>query len=204
MSHLQITIHLPKIRETGIISITESLSQRRSIRKYTDESLTVEELSQLLWAGQGLTNSQGNRTSPSAGGLYPIELLAVVSNVDKLENGVYEYDPLNHAIISKATGDIGRELAEAALQQECLMNCPVSIIIAADIGKLSWKYGNRAERYVYMESGHVSQNIYLQATGMKLGTVAVGAFFDDRIRQALKLPQNLQPLYLMPIGHIKE
>jgi SagB-type dehydrogenase family enzyme len=193
-------IQLPKPRETGTMTVTESLRKRRSVRSYSDDPLTLNELSQLLWAGQGITGSEGNRTSPSAGGLYPIELYAVITYIDNLESGIYRYDPKNHTLVLLTAGDKRTELADAALQQECVMKSAASIVITADISKTSWKYGERAERYVFMESGHVSQNIHLQATSMNIGTVAVGAFFDDRVKAVLKLPANLHPLYIMPIG----
>ena len=195
-------IRLPLPDEKGTMSVAESLRKRKSVRNYNNTPLSLAELSQLLWAGQGLTNSAGHRTSPSAGGLYPMELFALISLVDDIECGTYRYDPVNHTINLHISGDSRQELADAALQQECLMKCPASIIIAADIARLAWKYSERAERYVFMEAGHVSQNIYLQAAAMNIGTVAVGAFFDDRVRAVLKLPQNLQPLYIMPVGRI--
>jgi SagB-type dehydrogenase family enzyme len=195
-------IPLPKPRDAGTMTLTEAFRKRRSVRKYSDESLTLDEISQLLWAGQGITCNDGNRTSPSAGGLYPIELYIVIAHVDNLESGIYRYDPIHHALALLGAGDQRTELADAAIQQECVMKCAASIIITADISKLSWKYRERAERYVFMESGHVSQNIHLQATAMNIGTVAVGAFSDDRVKAVLKLPANLNPLYIMPIGRI--
>ena len=200
MTSSQKSIQLPEPNYNGNITLEQALRRRRSVRNYTGESLKLEELSQLLWAGQGLTGGGGTRTSPSAGGLFPVQMYAVVDNVHNLGKGIYKYDGETHSIFPVGSGDKRSELAEAALRQECIMKCAVAIVITADISKTAWKYGERAERYVFMEAGHVSQNINLQATAIGLGTVAVGAFFDDSVKSVLKLSANLRPLYIMPVG----
>lgn len=191
---------LPKPRLNGKVSLEETLNKRRSIRNYSGKFISLNVLSQLLWAGWGITAMDGKRTSPSAGGLFPVELYVLVGCVTDVEAGVYKYHQENNTLTLTISGDKRDELANAALGQECLLNCAAAIIIAADISKTARKYGDRAERYVFMEAGHISQNIHLQATAMDLGTVAVGAFFDDQVKSVLKLPANLQPLYIMPVG----
>lgn len=191
---------LPEPKLKGEVSLEQALKKRRSIRNYSGKFISLNDLSQLLWAGQGITTIDGKRTSPSAGGLFPFELYTMVGNVSLIETGIYKYHQDNHTLEFKMSGDKRDEIADAALGQESLLQCAVAIIITADISKTARKYGDRAERYVFMEAGHISQNIYLQATAMNLGTVAIGAFFDDRVKKILKLPVNFQPLYIMPVG----
>ncbi len=191
------TITLPEPRYSSSISIEGALSRRRSVREYTGEDLSIEEISQLLWAAQGITDEQGGfRTAPSAGALYPIELYLVNAE------GIFRYDAQRHALEKRYTGDARDALAKAALSQESVANAPVVIVIIGVFERTEKKYGERGERYVYMEAGHVAQNIYLQCTSLNLGTVSIGAFLDEEVKGVLKLPEDHKPIYLMPVGHL--
>jgi|YNPMSStandDraft_1061717.scaffolds.fasta_scaffold05741_5 SagB-type dehydrogenase family enzyme len=196
-------IKLPEPRKKSNTSLEEALLKRRSIREYKEESLSLEEISQILWAGQGITDPQGLRTAPSAGALYPLEIYLNVSNVNNLKEGIYKYNPQNHELIQIKEGDKKIEIYNSGLQQSAIKNAPLIIIISAVFEKTTSKYGERGIRYVYMEAGHCAQNIYLQATALNLGTVTIGAFDDEKIKQILEFKNNEQPLYLMPIGKIK-
>lgn len=196
-------IKLPEPRYKSNISIEEALLKRRSIRSYKDEPLSISEISQILWAAQGITDKRvGFRTAPSAGALYPLEIYLVVGKVKDLEPGVYKYRPENHEIILTLKGDKRNDLYISALRQEWIRNAPVVIAISAIFERTTIKYGERGIRYVYMEAGHCSQNIYLQCVSLNLGTVTVGAFYDDNVKRVLNLQKNESPLYLMPIGRI--
>ncbi|UCG55219.1 MAG: SagB/ThcOx family dehydrogenase, partial [Dehalococcoidia bacterium] len=166
-----------------------------------EESLTFEEVSQLLWAAQGITETRYSfRTAPSAGALYPLETYIVVGDVENLDPGVYQYIPKHHQIIKIVDGDMRKELALAALGQEWVREGAINIIFTSIYERTTQKYGERGIRYVHMEVGHASQNIYLQAVALDLGTVVIGAFFDDSVRELLNLSENEQPLYIMPVG----
>lgn len=194
-------IKLPTQSLKGEKSLEEILNQRRSIRSYKREPLTIEELSQLLWSAQGITEkSWGLRTAPSAGALYPLEIYVVIGNVRDLEVGVYKYIPETHSIIKILDGDRRREIYNSALQQESIIQAPVNFVIAAVFQRTAVKYGDRAERYVHIEVGHSAQNLLLQATALNLGAVPIGAFYDDKIKKALNLNKDEEPLYIIPVG----
>ena len=123
--------------------------------------------------------------------------------LNNLKEGIYKYNPQNHELIQIKEGDKKIEIYNSGLQQSAIKNAPLIIIISAVFEKTTSKYGERGIRYVYMEAGHCAQNIYLQATALNLGTVTIGAFDDEKIKQILEFKNNEQPLYLMPIGKIK-
>lgn len=192
------TILLPIPRLEGRITLEEALTKRRSVREYSDNPLTSEELGQLLWSAQGITHPAGYRTAPSAGALYPLEVY-VITPV-----GIYLYDPPEHRLSLHQQGDFRSMLHEAALQQDAVLNAPSVFIIAAVYERTEVKYGNeRSPRYVHLEAGHVAQNLLLQVVALDLGAVSIGAFDDDDVKEALSLPDDHQPLYLIPVGHPK-
>jgi len=205
MSNSTQKIRLPEPVYRGNVSVEEALFRRRSIRDYSNEPLRVEEVSQLLWAAQGITDSTyGLRTAPSAGALYPIEIYIIVGEVEGLESGIYRYNPHEHELIATSSKDVRVELSESALGQEWVSKAPMDIVICAVYSRVTGKYGNRGNRYVHMEAGHVAQNVYLQAVSLNLGTVVVGAFFDDKVQRVIGAMESEIPLYIMPVGKIVE
>ena len=180
------------------MSVEQVLKERRSIRSYEDQDLTLDELAQLLWAAQGITGGGGKRTAPSAGSLYPLEIYAVVGEVAELEPGVYRYEPVGHELDKVKAGDLRAELAQAALGQMWIQRAPLVLVVVAHYERTAWKYGDRGTRYVHIEVGHVGQNIYLQAHALGLGTVMVGAFTDGQVRNLLGVEGD--PLAIMPVG----
>ena len=193
-------IELPEPRYDSDASLEQSLLQRRSVRSYTGEPLTLPEVSQLLWAAQGITDPTGFRTAPSAGALYPLEVYVVAGDVQDLTPGVYKYEPHEHQLVRIMDGDKRAELAEAALAQSCVKEGAIAIVFTAVYEKTTGKYGDRGIRYVHIEVGHAAQNLCLQATAMDLGAVTIGAFYDEEVAELLNLPQDEQPLYIIPVG----
>ena len=189
---------LPTPRLTGETSLEEALATRRSVREFTDQKLTWDEVSQLLWSAQGTTDPRGLRTAPSAGALYPLEVFAV------LPDGFYHYLATQHTVERMSEGDLREDLWQAGLQQNALRQAPAVFVIAAVYERTEAKYGERAERYVEMEAGHAAQNLLLQAVALDLGAVPIGAFDDDQVGTALGLPEDHRPLYLIPVGHPQE
>jgi len=196
----EIEVKLPEPRHDSAVSIEETLLKRRSVRDYTGKPLTLQEVSQLLWAAQGTTSPRGFRTAPSAGATYPLETYLVVGNVENLTSGIYHYESAEHKLVKILEGDWRAQLAGAALGQSWVKEGAVSIVFTAIYERTTQRYGERGIRYVHMEAGHAAQNVYLQAVALGLGTVVIGAFRDDEVREILKLPQNEQPLYIMPVG----
>jgi len=207
-------LELPRPKSSGKISVEEAIGARRSIREYRPEPLTLEEISQLLWAAQGITDRSGLRAAPSAGALYPLELYLAAGKVEGLAEGVYKYEPQAHTLKLISQGDKLGELAAAAYGQDLVGKAAALLIFAAVYERTIRKYNEpardmptsssypRGMRYVHIEAGHASQNVYLQAVSLGLGTVAVGAFEDERIKEIIGMAEDERPLYLMPVGRI--
>ena len=193
-------IALPAPDTRGTLPLETTLSKRRSIRKYKDSALTLPEVSQLLWAAQGITSKRGFRTAPSAGALYPLELYVVAGHVQGLGTGIFRYRPRKHALESIEKGDQRAVLARAALGQQPVRRAPAVFIFAAVPGRTAVKYGRRSIRYVLQEVGHAAQNLCLQAVALKLGSVVIGAFSDEDVARILKLKDDEMPLCLVPVG----
>lgn len=195
------SIKLPEPKYDSETSIEQALLKRRSVRSYTDQPLTLAELSQILWAAQGVTDEQrGYRTAPSAGALYPLEVYTVVENVEGVTQGVYQYKPQQHELVLVKSGSVREQLTNAALGQSSVGESPVVVVISAVYERTTKKYGERGVRYVHMEAGHAAQNMYLQAVSLNLGMVVIGAFDEDEVKKILNMPDQEQPLYIIPLG----
>ncbi len=194
-------VPLPPIESKGEMSLEEAIQLRRSARKFGRRPPDLEDVSQLLWAAQGITDSGGFRTAPSAGALYPLELYVVAGNVEGLSAGVYRYRPKSHELVHMTSGDLRRPLASAALDQNWVRRAPAVMVITSVYERSMKKYRQRGRRYAHMEVGHAAQNVYLQAAARGLATVLVGAFKDKEVQDVLGLPQDHEPLGLMPVGH---
>ncbi|HJV65940.1 MAG TPA: SagB/ThcOx family dehydrogenase [Geomonas sp.] len=195
-------IRLPKPRLSGESSVEQVLQKRRSVREFRDEPLTVAEIAQLLWAAQGVTSPQGQRTAPSAGARYPLELYLVAGKVTGLAAGVYHYLPASHTLQLVASGDQRRKLTQATKQMTFVQNAPASLLFSGIYQRTTGKYGERGVRYVHMDVGHAAENVYLQAVALKLGTVMVGGFEDAAVSKAACLPPAETPLAIMPVGRV--
>ena len=195
-------IKLPKPKYNSNVSLEESLVKRRSVRNYTGKLLTLEEVSQLLWAAQGTTSGRGGRTAPSAGALYPLEVYVIVGDVQDLAIGIYLYKPEKHELVMISDKDVRQQLAGAALGQSSVKNGAIDIVFTAVYQRITRKYGDRGIKYVHMETGHAAQNVCLQATAMGLGVVTIGAFNDQEVSKILNLPKDEEPLYIIPVGNL--
>jgi SagB-type dehydrogenase family enzyme len=173
------------------------------VRSYGDQTLTWQEIGQLLWAAQGVTLDRGSsrlglRSAPSAGALYPLETYAVTGE------GAYHYQPAEHALLAAPQFGLRQALWEAGLEQDSIREAPAVFVLAAVFQRTAERYGARAARYVYLEAGHAAENLLLQAVALGLAGVVIGAFHDPQVQAALSLPQEHEPLYLIPVGHPKE
>jgi len=197
-------VRLPHPRKKSSLSLEEAIERRRSRRTYTNEPVLLNDVSQLCWAAQGITDARLSfRGAPSAGALYPLEVFLVVGSSD-LAAGVYHYSCREHALERVKSGDYRKQLCEASLGQEWVEKGALDFVITAIYDRTMAKYGERGrDRYVPMEAGHVAENIYLQAESLGLGTVSIGAFHDDRVREVISVPSEYVPLYVMPVGHVR-
>jgi SagB-type dehydrogenase family enzyme len=193
----------------GDVSVERVLAHRRSRRDFQNKAISEGQLSQILWAAYGVTSPRsaasnsrdGLRTAPSAGALYPLNIYAIIGNVEGIEPGVYKYISDEHKIVRTMAGDARKKLSEAALSQRMLAEAPMTVFYSAVFDRTTKRYGDRGINYVYMEPGHSAQNVYLQSEASGLGTCAIGAFSDNKISELLKLMPNENPLYLMPVGY---
>ena len=187
-------IKLPAPKLDGTFSVEKALSERRTIRSYKNEPLTLADVSQLLWAAQGITDpSKGFRTAPSPKGQYLLETYVLPGNVTGLPMGLYKYQPKGHELIKIADGNKKEDLFKAAGQAP-IKDAPLAIVIAWNMGR------SNNQNWACMEAGHVAENVYLQAVSLNLGTVSMAGFKPDEVKKALNLPEKELPLYIMPVG----
>ena len=195
------TILLPQAKTSGDISLEEAILKRRSHRNFTNKPLTLDQVSQILWSAQGVTDKKkGHRSTPSAGAAYPLEIYIVIgkNKVKGLKTGVYHYLPFNHSLVCLKDKDISIRLMLACYGQFWVKTAAVNLIISADYKKVTRKYCQRGIKYAYIEVGHVGQNVCLQAESLGLETVTIGAFSDNKVKKVLGIDE--EPLYIMPIG----
>jgi SagB-type dehydrogenase family enzyme len=193
-------IRLPAPKADGETSVEKALRERRSIREFKRQPLSLAEVSQLLWAAQGITASGGRRTAPSAGALYPLELYLVADSVEGLTGGVYKYRPDGHELIRAVEGNKKIELSQTALGQTSVRDAAAVLLLTAIYERTTARYGERGVRYVHIEIGHVGQNVCLQAVALRLGAVVIGAFDDPQVKKIANLAAKEEPLYLIAIG----
>ncbi|MFH1438410.1 MAG: SagB/ThcOx family dehydrogenase [Pseudomonadota bacterium] len=198
-------VKLPKAAD-GAMTVEQAIDKRRSVRAYTKEAMTMAELSRLLHAAQGITASADGhdlRAAPSGGALYPIEIYPVVNNVEGLDSGIYHYRVPDHALELVKAGDFSGAIEKAGLGQGMLGDADVTIVMSAVFDRSRCKYGERGLRYIYMEAGHISQNIWLQAVALGMGSAVAGAFFDDKANKLLGLDgKDEAVLYMQAVGTI--
>ncbi len=201
------TVPLPSQFKEPTLTFTEVLQKRKSIRSFSTQPLSKVDLAFLLWASTGIQRIEHGyefRTAPSAGALYPIETYIMANNVEDLSEGIYHYNIKNHLLEEIKLGNFGSKLAHAALDQEMCADASVVFIWTAIFGRSKWKYKERAYRYIYLDAGHIAQNLALASTSITCGSCQIGAFFDDEMNSILDI-DGLQEsvICLSVIGHVK-
>ncbi len=199
-------IPLPKPSLDGRTSVEKAIQQRRTVRDFKDRALPLNDLSQLLWAAQGITEEkERKRASPSGGALYPLDIYLATGEgrVEGVGGGLYHYLPEGHSISLLSRGDRRKEIASASLWQMWMAKAPVIFVITAEYRRITSKYGERGIRYALMEVGHVGQNLFLQAEALGLGAGIVGAFNDTDVSKVLGSPSQHEPLLVVPVGYKK-
>jgi SagB-type dehydrogenase family enzyme len=197
-------MQLPEPTYDGTVSVERAIKERRTIRAFRPDSMGMAQLSQLLWAAQGITDERrGFRSAPSGGALYPLDVYVVVGErgVEGLRAGIYRYHPAHHSLESIGPGDGRKKVAGAALSQTWIATAPVIFIITAEYERITQKYGERGIRYAHIEVGHVGENIFLQAGALGLGAGIVGAFRDASVAEAINAPGEHEPLIIIPVGY---
>lgn len=198
-------IRLPTPGTPVLPSFAEILSRRRSVREYSPRPLPLADISFLLWASSGLQRVEDGhafRTVPSAGALYPVDTYVIAHRVEGVERGVYHYGVRDHLLEEVASGDFREDLVRAALFQEFCSEASAAFVWTAVFPRAKWKYRQRAYRYVYLDAGHIAQNLALAAVGLGLGTCQVAAFFDDEMNTLLEVDGVEESvIYLSAVGH---
>lgn len=202
------TIKLPDPAYRSSVSVETTLKNIRPKRSYSDEVLSLKEVSQLLWAGQGVNVDWGDRTTPSAKSTYPLSLFLVANNIEGLASGLYKYLPgereMIHSLKPLTEGKYQTALYNS-LNQNSMKNPAGVILITGNMAKMTQAYGGIAhDKEVYLEAGHAAQNLYLQAESLKLGLVALSNFDDSIIRNIINLPEEETLIYIIPFGQIKD
>jgi SagB-type dehydrogenase family enzyme len=196
-------VALPDARPPAA-GLLDVLAERRSLREYGSPPLTLEELGALLWAAAGVTAQEYGvafRTAPSAGGLYPIETYVVAHSVEGLEPGLYHYAVLDRALERLRAGDLRRRVAQSALDQPIAATADAVFVWTAVLERSSWKYGARFARYVFLDAGHIAENVALAAVALGLGSCQIAAFYDDEAAALLGIDIEREPVvYMTTLG----
>lgn len=189
-----IQLSAPKL--AGSVSLEQALARRRSVHEFTGKSLSFTQIGQLAWAGQGITEPEkGLRTAPSTGAIYPISLYFVT------QDGLFVYHPDEHSLEEVISEDLRERLAAAAPDSDVVANAPCSIIVVGSARKAAAKHGNKAERFMLLEAGHIAQNIHLQAVSLDLASVSVDTFDTKQVRKICKLPTGIEPIHIICVGY---
>jgi len=194
---------LPEPYDRGSLSVEEAIKRRRTIRAFGTTPLKIEDLSQFLYAAQGITEDCGyKRAAASGGALFPLDVYAVTGDkgIEGMDPGVYHYIPSGHRIEQTAAGDKRGSLAAASLNQTWMTKAPLHLVITAEYSRITSRYGDRGIRYAMIEAGHVGQNIFLQAEALGLKAGIVGAFDDREVLNIMGIPEKHEPLLIMPVG----
>jgi len=197
--------NLPDLSAGGGLPLWETIAARRSVRRFSTRPLSLTDLSRLLWASQGITaRTMGSalRASPSAGALYPVETYLAAHAVEGLPSGIHHYSVLRHELEELRSGDFREETARGALDQGIASSASVVFIWTACFPRSAWKYRERAYRYVYLDAGHIAENLALAAVAVGLGSCQIAALYDDEINRMLGIDGvDESVLYMSVVGH---
>jgi SagB-type dehydrogenase family enzyme len=201
----KVKIPLPENIET--LSFDKTVKTRKSVRQFSDKALTLDQLGYLLWTSTGIQrveNGYDFRNVPSAGALYPIETYLFARNIENIDSGLYHYNIKSHLLEELKIGDFSFHLAQACLGQKMLTSAQVAFVWSAIFERSKWKYKQRAYRYVYLDCGHIAQNLALCSCALGLGSCQIGAFYDDELNALIELDgKNESVIYLSIVGNPK-
>jgi len=197
-----ITSPLPPLPATGGPSVEAAIAARRSVRNYADRPVTLEQLARLLHYTTGVTDPEhGFRAAPSAGALYPIEVYPVIFRVEGIAPGVYHYLVGQHALALVRAGDIRSDMQRAALFQSMITTAALVLVLTGVPARSTGKYGERGQRYLLLEAGHIGENAYLEATTLGLGCCAIGAFLDAEVDRLLGVDGRAETsVFMLALG----
>jgi SagB-type dehydrogenase family enzyme len=193
-------VSLPVVKPGASGSFSDLMHRRRSIRTFAPGSMTLDQVSRVVFAAQGITRQGFYRTVPSAGALYPLEVFVLSGPVQGLDRGVYRYSPDDHELVPVASGDRRKDLARQSYGQMWVAQAQVVMVICAVYERVTGKYGQRGVRYTHIEAGCAAQNIALEGINLGLGSTVVGAFNDGGVAEVIEAGEDEKPLIVMPVG----
>ncbi|MBA3973189.1 MAG: nitroreductase [Candidatus Solibacter sp.] len=194
----RVTLAAPEMGE--ISSLNASLARRRSVREFQDRPVSLEQVSSLLWAAQGVTGVGGLRTSPSAGAVYPLKAYLIASQVTGLTPGIYRFEPDTNELAFMEHGDRRKLLFQAAMGQECVRMSPAAVLLVSWNKRMQGEFGDHAEKLILIECGHAAQNFLLEAVSLGLGGIGLAKFDADALRAAVPFRTDEEPRYLLLAG----
>ena len=202
-------IHLTKawtLKHPDLL-LDETITGRRSIRRFSNAPLTLEELSWLLWCSQGVQKmiaAATIRTVPSAGARHPLDTFVLLNRTKGIHTGLYRFLALEHAIAPvDLSPQIAARLQSACLEQDMVVNAGATFFWVADVYRSAWRYSERAWRYIFLDAGHACQNLYLGAASVECGVCAIAAFDDRKLNQLLGVDgENRFAVYAAVVGKL--
>ena len=188
------------------LKLNDILKKRKSIRDFSDKPISKQQVSYLLWASTGIQRKELGfefRTAPSAGALYPIETYLVINRIKDIPAGIYHYSIKDHFLEELKTGDFSIDIAKAALEQSMCRFAAAVFVWTAIFNRSKWKYGERAYRYIYLDAGHIAENLSLASTGIGLGSCQIAALFDDEVNEIIGVDgKNESVIYMSVVGNL--
>ena len=197
-----VKVVLPSFDPSRPMTLDKALNERKSIRTFKSEPISLGQLGYLIWASTGVQRAEHGyefRTAPSAGALYPIETYIVANDVRHLEPGVYHYGIRNHELERVRAGLLREAIAAGALGQAMCATAAVVFVWTAVFDRSKWKYAQRAYRYVYLDAGHIAENLALAAVSLGLGTCQIGALFDDEVNKIVGIDGTDESVIYMSV-----
>lgn len=195
---------LPQPDPLSNCTFNEVIKKRKSIRCFSTKAINLEQLSYLLWVSTGIQRKDEDfafRTTPSAGALYPIETYLIINNVEYIKLGIYHYDIQHHRLDQLKKGDYKVAIAQAALDQDMCAHAPIVFVWTALFNRSKCKYGQRAYRYIYLDAGHIAENLALGAVSLGLGSCQIAALYDDEVNSLIDIDGIEESvLYLSAVG----
>ncbi|HWQ19885.1 MAG TPA: SagB/ThcOx family dehydrogenase [Methanotrichaceae archaeon] len=193
-------IKLPEPRTDGNFSVEKALDERRSIRTFGNQSLTLDEVSQLLWACQGVTDDKGHRTAPSALGIYPLQVYLLAGNVTGLPTGVYQYSPQGHNLTVVAQGNIDEYYNASAGFEGWIKTAPAIFVITGDFNRTSQMPGRDLSPWVYIDAGAAAENLLLEVVSIDLAATYTAGFNANKTKELLGLAPGEETIGVLPVG----
>ena len=193
-------IKLPEPRTDGGMTVEKSLEERRSIRSFGKDGLTLNEVSQLLWAAQGVTDDKGHRTAPSAMARYPLQVYLLADNVTGLPSGVYHYSPEGHNLTIMAEGNVEGYYNATAGFEAWIKTAPAIFVITGNISGMNQMPRQDPSQWVYIDAGAAAENLLLEVVSLDLASTYTAGFSANKTEELLGLPSGEVPIGVLPVG----